>query len=90
MTRHAASSAITAGLAIMAILGLRGVVGAQVATTPKTDLAVSRAEDAPLGTSPDGVSIFTAVREQLGLKLEPHIGPVDVLVVDHAEQPTGE
>ena len=38
---------------------------------------------------PDGaVSIFTAIQEQLGLRLEPSRGPAPVLVVDHVERPS--
>ena len=41
-------------------------------------------EGAPL---PTGSSIYTAVQEQLGLRLEPRNIPLDYLVVEHAEKP---
>jgi uncharacterized protein (TIGR03435 family) len=42
----------------------------------------------PPPIDPDGPSFFTAIQEQLGLKLENQRGPVEVVVIDSIQQPT--
>jgi uncharacterized protein (TIGR03435 family) len=42
----------------------------------------------PDPANPDGPSIFTAIEDQLGLKLVPRSGPVEVLVIDSISEPT--
>jgi uncharacterized protein (TIGR03435 family) len=42
----------------------------------------------PDQTKPEGPSIFTAIEEQLGLKLVSQTGPIDVLVIESIRQPT--
>jgi uncharacterized protein (TIGR03435 family) len=37
---------------------------------------------------PSGPSIFTAIQEQLALKLESIKAPVELLVIDRVEQPS--
>jgi uncharacterized protein (TIGR03435 family) len=44
------------------------------------------AQVAPI--DPDAPSLFTAVKEQLGLKLDAARGPVDVIVIDMVSPPT--
>jgi uncharacterized protein (TIGR03435 family) len=67
--------------------GLVGSFNFKLNWTP--DTATPNGPD-PLST-PDqtGPSIFTAVREQLGLELKATRGPAEVLIVDHVERPSG-
>jgi uncharacterized protein (TIGR03435 family) len=74
--------------------GLKGEYDFTLKWTPGAGLPTSAANNnqdpatAPL-PDPSGTSIFTALQEQLGLKLETKKAPVDVLVITHVERPSG-
>lgn len=63
--------------------GVKGQFDVDLQWTP--DIPVAKPVSEP--SDPDAApSLFAAVREQLGLRLEGRKGPVDVVVVDHAER----
>lgn len=52
-------------------------------------IALAYVPDRLLGiTDATGSSIYTAIEEQLGLKLESQRGPVEILVIDQLQEPT--
>jgi uncharacterized protein (TIGR03435 family) len=72
--------------------GITGRYDIKLDWSPDTGLSQGGAADSqsqsPLPPSAlPGPSIFTAVQEQLGLKLEPDKAPVQVFVIDHVEEP---
>jgi uncharacterized protein (TIGR03435 family) len=64
--------------------GLSGRFDFQIDWMPDPGSCVKPGDDA--GSS-DGPSLFTALQETLGLKLEAARGPVEVIVVDRVQQP---
>jgi uncharacterized protein (TIGR03435 family) len=68
--------------------GLTGAYDIDLTWTPDQGPA-GTAVPVPQGPPPgDGPSLFTAVPEQLGLKLDAQPGPIAALVIDAAERPT--
>lgn len=69
--------------------GLAGHFNFLLTWTPDPTLGIARS-DRDSGVAPDmsGPSLFTALQEQLGLKLESTKGSVDVIVIDSVEMPS--
>ena len=78
------------GRSVIDKTGLTGSYDFKLAWTPDpSQLPASMAaggEGAP--NVPEGPSIFTALKEQLGLRLEPQKGPVAILMIDRIEKPS--
>jgi uncharacterized protein (TIGR03435 family) len=65
--------------------GLTGIYNITATWIPDPDLERQLA-DAKSASDPCGPSLFGALQQQLGLKLVPGKGPVEVMVVDSAEK----
>ena len=69
---------------------LQRIVVDKTGITGKYDLELAWTRDDSSNTTSDsaGVSVYTALQEQLGLKLQPSKSPVETLVIDHVELPS--
>lgn len=76
-----------AGRTVIDRTGLTGLYDFVLRWSPEQRPGGS-AGGAPTTAAPEGPSFFTALRDQLGMKLDAQRGPVDYLVVDHVERPT--
>jgi uncharacterized protein (TIGR03435 family) len=73
--------------------GLTGKYSFTLNWTPDSTPSMALPGGVPLPTPPPPgdnpePSIFTALQEQLGLKLQPSTGTFDIIVVDHVERPS--
>lgn len=68
--------------------GLAGRFDVTFAWTPERPSVGAMTPDAAAQPVASGPTFLEALRDQLGLKLEPTSGPVEVLVIDHIEEPS--
>ena len=72
------------------LTGLDGKYDVKLEYTPAPQAAPSRELTNVNPPADSGSSLFTAIREQLGLKLSGGTGPVEVLVIERVEQPISD
>jgi uncharacterized protein (TIGR03435 family) len=72
------------------VLDRTGLPGVYTFTLNFVGIYANTSAPSDNGTAPEPTApvLFTAIEEQLGLKLEPAKGPVPVLVIDHIEKPS--
>jgi uncharacterized protein (TIGR03435 family) len=72
--------------------GLSGdfVVSVEFVAEPGADSQLGPPRPGAAAPPPDAPSLFTALQEQLGLKLDSRREPTEVLVIDKAEQPSAD
>jgi len=77
------------GRTVLDQTGLQGHYSFTFQWTPE-NLAASSGPSADRASSSEssGPSLFTALKEQLGLRLESTRAPVDTIVIEHIERPT--
>ena len=84
---------VSLGCPVLDKTGLTGKYDYKLEWTPNDNPAPpdSASDRLPPPSSADsiGPSLFTAIQEQLGLKLESGKGPVEIIVIDHIERPSG-
>jgi uncharacterized protein (TIGR03435 family) len=56
--------------------------------TGHSDITLKWSDDVAAAAGGPNVDLFTALEEQLGLKLQPSKAPIDTLIIDHVEMPT--
>ncbi len=87
MTDLARNLAPFTGRPVVDKTGLTGAFDVDLTWTPEQGPPGPDGTAAAAPPSSDSVSLYTAVQEQLGLKLDAQRGPVDVLVIDSVQRP---
>jgi uncharacterized protein (TIGR03435 family) len=83
-----------AGRTIVDKTGLTGLYDIKLQWTPEMGQGATpfgpppAGANPPVASDPSGPSLFTAIQEQLGLKLESAKGPVEVLIIDSVQKPS--
>jgi uncharacterized protein (TIGR03435 family) len=88
MSQLADRLATLLGRTVLDKTGLDGAYDIDLTFTPDAEMAQQLPPGQPAPDVP-GPSLFTAIQEQLGVKLQPGKGPVGVIVIDSAEKPAG-